>query len=39
MPRIFYVDPAELEKIEPIEVTPTDPALREAVDQVARGLA
>ncbi len=31
MPRIVYVDPAQLEPIEPIEFTPTDPALAEAV--------
>ncbi len=31
MPRIVYVDPSQLEQIEPIEFTPTDPVLARAV--------
>lgn len=38
MARIVYVDPAQLEQIEPIEFTPPDPVLGEAVREALRKL-
>jgi hypothetical protein len=38
MTEIFFMDPLELERVEPVDIAPPDPFLVEAVDQAIRSL-